>query len=53
VDNPDEMDVDTEQEERAADLCNEITDAAQTLVEFHGWSRQDVLDHVGNVLEAK
>jgi hypothetical protein len=52
VDNP-EMDVDAEQEERAADLSNDITDAAKTLVEIHGWTKQDVLDHVDMALEDK
>jgi hypothetical protein len=53
VDNPDDMDVDAEQEERAADLSNEITDAAKTLMEFHGWTKQDILDHVDMALEDK
>lgn len=43
-------DEDAEREERAAQLSNEITDAALALVEEYGWAKEDVLGHVRAVL---
>jgi hypothetical protein len=43
-------DEDAEREERAAELSNEITDAATTLVSEYEWSVEDVIAHVTAVL---
>jgi len=40
-----------QREEEAADLANEITSAAATLIEEYGWSKEDVLAHVRAVLD--
>jgi len=45
-----QADEDAQREEEAADLANDITDAAQTLIEQYGWEKEDVIAHVRAVL---
>jgi hypothetical protein len=41
---------DDEREDEAAELANQITDAARTLVEEYDWSPEDVMAHLRAVL---